>query len=394
MRRFLVGGIILVVVAAACGALIWFNVFKQGMIAQYFAHFPVPTITVSTVEVKPQRWTPGIDAVGTVTAANGVDVAGQAGGVIQKINFVANADVKKGQVLVQLDDSVERAGLMAAKSSVAVTGDALTRTRQLFNSNTATTADLQAAQNKLDQAEGALAQIEATLAQKAIKAPFDGTIGIPKVDPGQFIPAGTAIATLQDLSKMRVDFTVPEQDLPQLSLGQAVSLGLSADNLNFHGAITGIDPKIDTTSRLVSVQAVVDNANGTLRPGQFARVRVLLPEENNVIALPQTAVVISLYGSYVYQVVDAPPAKAGEAAGQGQAKAAAGDKPAEPKLQAKQVFVETGRRSGTDIEIVKGVEPGMQIVTSGQNKLTNGSPVAIDNSVNPATMTPAPASSG
>ena len=302
----------------------------------------------------------------------------------------ANADVKAGQVLVQLDDSVERAGLTAARSSVAVNQDALDRTRQLFNSNIATTADLQAAQNKLDQAQGSLAQIEATLEQKAIKAPFNGTVGIPKVDPGQFITAGTTIATLQDLSKMRVDFTVPEQELPQLKLGQAVSLGLSEDHLDFKGAITGIDPKIDATSRLVSAQAVVDNAEGTLRPGQFARVMVHLPEEPSVIALPQTAVVISLYGSYVYQVVDAPPAKGGE--GAGPAPAAGSGKAAEPKLQAKQVFVETGRRSGTEIEITKGVEPGMQIVTSGQNKLSNGSPVAVDNSVNPAT--PEPASGG
>ena len=391
MKRFLVGAIILVVVVVVCGALVWFNVFKQGMIAQYFAHFPVPTITVSTIEVKPERWTPGIDAVGTVSAANGVDVAGQVGGVVQKINFAANADVKRGQVLVQLDDSVERAGLMAARSSVAVNQDALDRTRQLFNSNIATTADLQAAQNKLDQAQGSLAQIEATLEQKAIKAPFDGTVGIPKVDPGQFITAGTTIATLQDLSKMRVDFTVPEQELPQLKLGQPVSLGLSEDHLDFNGTITGIDPKIDSTSRLVSVQAIVDNADGTLRPGQFARVQVHLPEEPSVIALPQTAVVISLYGSYVYQVVEAPPAK--EAAGAAKAPAADTGKAAAPKLQAKQIFVETGRRSGTEIEITKGVEPGMQIVTSGQNKLSNGSPVTVDNSVNPAT-TPGTASGG
>ncbi len=394
MKRFFVGAIILVVVVAVCGALVWFNVFKQGMIAQYFAHFPVPTVTVATIEVKPERWTPTIDAVGTVTAANGVDVAGQVGGVVRLINFEANNTVKAGQVLVQLDDSVERAGLVAARSTVAVSQDALTRTRQLFNNNVATTAEVQAAQNKLDQAEGALAQVEATLAQKAIKAPFAGTVGIPKVDPGQFISAGTAIATLQDLSKMRVDFTVPEQELPNIKLGQPVSLGLDANHLDFQGAITGIDPKIDSTSRLVTVQALVDNAGGTLRPGQFARVQVHLPEEPSVIALPQTAVVLSLYGSYVYQVVDAPPAAGGGAAA-GQAPAAGGDgKPAAPKLQAKQIFVETGRRSGTEVEITKGITPGMQIVTAGQNKLSNGSLVAIDNSVNPATVAPPAASGG
>jgi membrane fusion protein (multidrug efflux system) len=389
--RVIIGVVILVVVAVLCAALVWFNIFKQGMIAQYFAHFPVPTVTVSTMDVKPQKWTPMIDAVGTVTAVAGVDVAGQVGGVVRLINFSANQVVQKGKVLVQLEDSVERAGLASAKSSVAVDQDALDRTRRLFNSNFATTADLQAAQNKLDQAQGALAQIEATLEQKAIKAPFDGTIGIPKVDVGQFLPAGTAVATLQDLSKMRVDFTVPEQNLPRLSIGQPVSIGLSEGHLDFNGAITGIDPKIDATSRLISVQAIVDNSKGILRPGQFARVQVHLPEEQNVIALPQTAVVISLYGSYVYQVVPAPPAQGAE--GQAAAQPTEGSKqgsdkgqaPAAPKLIAKQIFVETGRLSDTQIEITKGIDAGMQVVTSGQNKLSNGSPVAVDNSVNPAT---------
>jgi len=372
MKRKIIGAILFLVVLAVCGALVWFNVFKQGMIAQYFANFPVPTITVSTIEVKPARWQPGIDVVGTVSAANGVDVAGQVGGVVRDINFKANDAVEDGAVLVQLDDSVERAGLVAAESTVKASQDAYERTQQLFARNIATTADLQAAQNKLDQAKGALEQLQATLAQKAIKAPFAGTIGIPKVDIGQFITAGTAIATLQDLSRMRVDFTVPEQDLPLISLGQPVSLGLSEDKLDYKGEITGIDPKIDATSRLVSVQAVVDNSDGTLRPGQFARVRVQLPEEPAVIALPQTSVVLSLYGSYVYQVVEA----------QGGGGASGGDNA--PKLQAKQIFVKTGRRSGREIEITEGVEAGMQIVTSGQNKLNNGSPVAVDNSVNPA----------
>jgi membrane fusion protein (multidrug efflux system) len=251
MKRFILGAIILVVVAVFCGALVWFNVFKQGMIAQYFAHFPIPTITVSTIEVKPTTWVPGVDAVGTVSAASGVDVAGQVGGVVSKVNFAANDTVENGRVLVQLDDSVERAGLVAAKSTVAVSLDALNRAQQLFKNNVASTADLQAAQNKLDQAQGALAQIEATLAQKAIKAPFAGTVGIPKIDAGQFITAGTAIATLQDLTTMRVDFTVPEQDLPKLKLGQPVSLGLTEDQFDFTGTITGIDPKIDMVSRLV-----------------------------------------------------------------------------------------------------------------------------------------------
>jgi membrane fusion protein, multidrug efflux system len=386
MRRFIVGAIILLLVLVVCAGLIWFNFFRQGMVAQYFAHFPIPTVTVSTVEVKPVRWTPGIDAIGTISASQGVDVASELAGVVKSIDFKANDKITAGQTLVQIDDSVERAGLVAAQSSVAVNQDALDRTQQLFKRNFATSADLQAAQNKLDLSKGALSAIEARLAQGAIQAPFAGTIGIPQIDPGAYIQAGTVIATLQDLSKMRVNFTLPEQQLPELSIGQAISLGLSEDHLDFNGVITGIDPKIDPTSRLVSVQALVDNANGTLRPGQFARVRVHLPEEPDVIALPQTAVIISLYGSYVYQVVEAP-AAAAPAQGGGQpaaGQAAAEQAPAAPQLIAKQVFVETGRRLDTEIEILKGVEPGMQIVSSGQNKLSNGSHVVVDNSVNPA----------
>src|SRR3954452_21867548 len=153
VARFIVGTVVLLLVLAVCGGLIWFNFFRDKMIAQFFAHFPVPTITVSTIQLAPQKWTPGIDAVGTVSAAQGVDVAGQVAGVVKAINFKANAKVAAGAVLVEIDDSLERAGLAAAQSTVSVDQDALDRTQQLFKRNFATSADLQAAQNKLDQAK-------------------------------------------------------------------------------------------------------------------------------------------------------------------------------------------------------------------------------------------------
>jgi membrane fusion protein (multidrug efflux system) len=390
MKRFIVGFIVLLLVGIICAGLVWFNFFRDKMIAQFFANFPIPTVTVSTIEVKPQTWSPGIEAVGTVTASRGVEVSSQVPGIIKSIEFKANDKVAQGKLLVQIDDSIERSKLSAAESTLQVVQDALDRAQQLFKRNFATSADLQAAQNKLDLAKGDLEALRATLAQKQITAPFAGVVGIPKIDVGQYVQAGTAFATLQDLDKMKVDFTIPEQQLPQVKLGQALVIGLTADHMDYAGTITGIDPKIDPSSRLVSVQAVVDNPNDELRPGQFVRVRVKLPEEPSVIALPQTAVVLSLYGSFVYQVVEAPPPAApagqGAAAQGGQAPAAGGAPaaPAGPQLVAKQIFVETGRRSATDIEVIKGVDPGMQIVTSGQNKLSNGSHVAVDNSVDPA----------
>jgi membrane fusion protein (multidrug efflux system) len=223
-----------------------------------------------------------------------------------------------------------------------------------------------------------LQQIEATVDQKAIKAPFAGTIGIPKIDVGQYVQPSTVIATLQDLDTMKVNFTVPEQQLGSLKIGQTAKFGLEESDLRYEGQITGIDPKIDQASRLVTVQALVSNSDGALRPGMFIHVRVDLPVENNVIAVPQTAVTISLYGTYVYVIEKAPPAAAAAPADGQAAAAPAAAAPAGPDLVAKQVFVTTGRRSGDTIEIVKGLETGELIATSGQNKLSPGSPVAID----------------
>jgi membrane fusion protein (multidrug efflux system) len=398
MKRVILATVLLIVVLAICGGLIWFNFFRDKMIEQFFATMQAPTVTISAVEVEPVTWTPGIEAVGTVAAYEGVDVAVQAGGIVADILFKANERVAKDQLLVQIDDAVERAGLISANTAVAVSQDALSRAQALLQRNVSTVASLQDAQNNLDKAKGALTQLEATLDQKAIKAPFGGTIGIPKIDVGQYVQPGTVVATLQNLERMKVNFTVPEQQLGALKIGQPARFGLTEDDLSFAGEVTGIDPKIDPSSRLVTVQAVVGNPDGTLRPGQFIRVRVDLPVEDGVIALPQTAVTISLYGAYVYVVEDAPP-KAGEAAAaptdQGGAaaktEAPADAQAAKPALIAKQVFVKTGRRSGDQIEVVEGLKPGMRVVTSGQNKLSSGSPVAVDNSVLPvkgATVNP------
>jgi len=381
MKRFITVAVIVLLVALICGGIIWFNFFRDKMIANFFAHFPVPTVTVSDIEVKPVTWTPGVDAVGTVSAAEGVDVATQVGGVVKAIDFKANDKVQSGALLVQIDDSVDRAGLAAAVSTVAVSQDALTRAQALVDRNVGTVADLQTAQNKLDQARGSLDQLKATIAQKAITAPFSGTVGIPKIDVGQYLQAGTVVATLQNLDNMKVDFTVPEQQVSSVKIGQPVKVGLTDDAMTLSGTITGIDPKIDPTSRLVSVQAKVANTGALLKPGQFVHVRAELPAEPNVISLPQTAVTISLYGSYVYQVVPAPAEPATATATAAAAPATASAAPAAPNLVAKQIFVQTGRRSSDQIEIVKGVDPGMEIVTAGQNKLSNGSAIAIDNSV-------------
>ncbi|HRP77617.1 MAG TPA: efflux RND transporter periplasmic adaptor subunit, partial [Aquamicrobium sp.] len=207
------------------------------------------------------------------------------------------------------------------------------------------------------------------LQQKQLRAPFAGKLGIPRVDEGQYLTPGVAVVTLQDIDTMRADFTVPEQRMAQLRIGQKVRLTADGDDTVFAGEITGIDPKVDPSSRLVSVRAAIDNPDGRLTPGQFVRINVELPQEDGVIALPQTAVVTSLYGDYVYA---ARPKEGQEGEGDAQA------------LEARQIFVTVGRRSGRNVEIVSGLSEGDVVVTAGQNRLSNGTPLAIDNTLDPA----------
>lgn len=383
IKRFIIA---LILLGLLCGGLVGFNIFRQQMIADFFANMPRPSVTVSTTTVEPTTWTPGVDAVGTVVARQGVDVASQASGVVTQILFEANRKVEAGQPLVRLDTAVEQAELIAARAAVVRDQQALQRAQELSTRGVNTEATLQQAQAQLDTSRSTLERIQAVIEQKEIKAPFAGTIGLVQIDLGQFIQPGTVIATLQDLDVMKVDFTVPEQQLGEVKIGQPVLFGLTQDAMQFRGRIAGINPKIDPASRLVSVQAEVANSDGVLRPGQFINVRVLLPEQPDLIALPQTAVVTSLYGSFVYVVEPEAPKAADAPAAGGPGTAQAQPAPAadaKPPLVARQVFVQVGRRNGPQIEITSGLQAGMQVVTAGQNRLSNGSPVTVDNTVDP-----------
>ncbi len=390
VKRFVIA---LLLVVLVCGGLVGFNLFRSKMIGQFFAHLPIPSVAVSTTKIEPTTWTPEIDAIGTLWAFQGVDVASETAGVVKSIAFKANQHVDAGALLVQLDDAIESADLMSAEAAVARDKAQLERTERLRATGVNSQATLQDSESALAASQSALAKVKAVLDQKSIEAPFAGVIGISRVDVGQYVQPGAVIATLQQLDTMKVNFTVPEQQLDQIKMGQPASFGLTGTDFSYAGSIIGIDPKIDPQMRLVSVQAKVENPNGELRPGQFVRVRVELPAVENVIALPQTAVVTSLYGDYVYVVEAEAPADTAATAGTGGDTAlrttipAEGAKPDEAeKLVAKQVFVKVGRRKGDLAEIASGLTPGQTVVTSGQNKLSNNAPVTINNAVNPAAI--------
>jgi membrane fusion protein (multidrug efflux system) len=395
IKRFIIAFILLVLVV---GGIVGFNIFRDNAIKQYFATMKQPPSTVSTVEVKPMDWAPGIEAIGTVSAVRGVDLTVETTGIVKDIAFHANQKVEAGSLLLQLDDEVERADLDSAKAQAAVDQLALKRAQELQKRGVGSDSTLDNAQAQAAASAAQVAKLQAVLDQKQITAPFAGTAGIPKIDLGQYLAPGTAVVTLQDLDTMRVDFTVPEQQFPMLKIDQPVKIGMSDDDLPFTGKIKGINPKIDPTSRLVSVRAEVANPDGKLTPGQFAQVRVELPKEDGVLAVPQTALTSSLYGDYVFVVEPAKSKDKPAAADEKDAAKPADDsakpeadaaKPAEgdaskPDLVLSQVFVTTGRHDKDLIEIVKGIKAGDQVVTAGQNRLFNGMSVVVDNTIDPS----------
>jgi membrane fusion protein (multidrug efflux system) len=332
-----------------------------------------PPTAVEAMIVQAAPWLPGVEAVGTARAAHGTDVAVQIAGVVKEIKFKPNDHVKAGQLLVQIDDAIERAELLSAQANVRLYTAQLARSGKLKEKGFVSQATYDDTRAQLEVARGTQARAQALIDQKGIKAPFDGVVGIARVDAGQYLVVGSVVVTLQDLDRMKVDFTVPEQVAVSLSSDQPVRFGITKGEAEFNGRIIGIDPKIDAGSRLVAVQAEVTDAKGRVRPGSFMRVRVDMPAEGNIVALPQTAIIPSLYGDYVFVVAPRPPAKPGSDDDKGAAMAAG----APPALVAQQRFVTTGRRDGERVEIVKGLKAGERIVTSGQNRLQDGAAVSL-----------------
>lgn len=366
IKRFIFAALFLILVA---GGLIGFNLFRDKAIQDFFANMPRPTVTVSTTTVESVKWEPTIPAIGTVRATNGVDLSVESAGIVKEILFKANDQVKEGDVLVRLEDEIQRADLEAAQTQNELDKQSLARAQELGRRGVGSQSALDAANAAFQASSAAVVKAQAALNQKLIRAPFSGTIGIPRLEIGEYLSPGSVVATLQNLETMRIDFTIPEQQFSLLQIGQPVRVGLTDEDMPFVGKIIGIDPKIDPSTRLVSVRAEITNPEGKLNPGQFARVRVELPAEENIIAVPQTAVVTSLYGDFVYRLKPV------------EEKAEDG---AEQLYTVEQIFVQIGRRERDVIEITNGLNVGDVVVNAGQNRLSNGAQVRINNSVQPA----------
>jgi membrane fusion protein (multidrug efflux system) len=384
-RRVVIVG---VAIGALCALLVAYNFLGALLFSGGAGFMQPPPTPVEAVTVEPGPWEPGLEAVGTARAAQGADIAAEVAGRIKAIKFKPNTRAKAGELLVQIDDAVERSDLTAANANMRLYAAQLQRSQTLVGKGFVSRASLDTVQAQLGVAQSARERALAIIDQKSIEAPFSGTLGIARVDVGQYVAVGTVVVTLQDLDRMKVDFTIPEQVATSLKPDQPVRFGIEKSVLNYNGRILGIDPKADPDSRLVAVQAQIDDAKDQIRSGQFVNVRVDLPTEQNVISLPQTAVMPSLYGDYVFAVGPPDPPAQGDATHAAAAPAPAG---AAPQTVAKQVFITTGRRDGRRVEVLKGLKKGDIVVASGQNRLQNGAPVQITAPTRPSTEKSAPA---
>lgn len=388
-RLIILLSVSLLLVVLIAGFAYFQFVAKPEMIKGFITAAGQPPVTVSTESAKTETWLTKLPAIGTLRAVQGYDVAAEVGGIVRAINFDSGQFVKEGTVLVQLDDSIEQADLRSGLAQLKKAELELKRQQELLSRGTTPKTNFEAALAARDSAAATVDRVRAVIAQKAITTAFGGRLGIRDVDVGQYLPAGTPMVTLQQLTPIYVDFPMPEQKLSKIAVGDAVEITVDAEpGRIFEGKIESIDAKVNQATRNVLVRARTDNTEARLVPGMFANVNVIAGEPQQVVTLPRTAVTYSLYGDSVYIVV--PAAAAGEKPGAASAGGTAGEaraeetpgaaKPGEPQLVVDRRFVRVGEARGDRVSIVEGVKPGEQAVVAGQLKLQPQAHVRVDNS--------------
>lgn len=371
MKRMI---IMLIVVGIVLGGFFGFQAFKGSMIKQFMAAGANPPQTVSTIKAEYTEWQPEMRAVGSLRAVNGAEISSEASGIVDEVLFNSGDNVDADTIILKIRAEDETAQLQSARAEARLAEINYQRDLKQLKAQTISQATLDASEANLAVARAKVAERDSQLEKKIIKAPFTGQLGIRQVDIGQFLTAGTNIVTLQQLDPIYVDFFVPQKHLQKIKLGLTVSAVTDAyANESFTGTITAINAKVESETRNILVRATIPNPDLKLRPGMYANVAIASGETEKYLTLPQTAITYNPYGNSVYLVKD-----------NGQ------DDKGQPQLKAEQVFVTTGERRGDQVAILSGVQEGDTVITAGQVKLRPGSPVIINNDVQPSND-PAPA---
>ena len=365
--------IMLILVTVLVGVVVAFNLFKGSMMRKFMAASGEPPQTVTTLVANRSEWIPELQAVGTLRAVRGVDISPEVAGTVRRLSFGSGQNVKAGDVLVEFVNDAEKAQLKSLEASVQLARITLERDRAQLAAQAISQAQVDTDTADLQGKEAQWAQQSALLAKKYLVAPFSGKLGISTINPGQFLNPGDKIVTLQEITPILVDFSVPQQQISQLGVGRVMSLSVDAwPNKVFSGKISAISPLVDASTRNIAVEAQVENPKLELLPGMFGKVRLVHGEKQSFITLPQSAVAFNPYGATVF-VVKPVPKPATTEAGQ----------PVGTGLVAEQVFVTTGATRGDQVAIISGLEAGTTVVTSGQIKLKTGTPIIVNNQQSP-----------
>jgi membrane fusion protein (multidrug efflux system) len=346
------------------GAIV--GVKAMFIVKQMNSFKPPPPPTVTTAKAEALEWRDKIDTVGSLRAWRGADLSTEAAGLARAVRFASGQNVASGQVLVELNADPERAQLQALQAQADLARTVLARDRDQLAASAVSQATIDADEadlkNKLAQVE----QERALVDKKIIRAPFAGRTGITTVNPGQYLNTGDKIVTLQSIDTIYADFNVPQRELGRVSLGAEVGVAVDAfPQRSFTGKVTAISSAVDTGTRNVLVEATIRNPKHELLPGMFAKVALQVGTRAKYITIPQAAVAFNPYGATVFVAQEGKNDK-GEAT-----------------LTAKQVFITTGATRGDQVAVVKGLQEGDTVVTSGQLKLKNGAALQVDNKVQP-----------
>lgn len=359
--------IVALLLAVVLGGLYQFNRFRSQAIANFFAHNKPPPAQVSAVSVAVATLPRAAPGVGSLAAVHQVTINPEVAGRLTRIFFEAGSVVKAGDPLVQLNDAPDQGDLANYEAQAHMAQLSLQRSQTLHQQSFASQETVDQNASQLDQARAEILKTEAIIAQKLIRAPFSGQLGVRQVEIGQYLTAGAPIVTLTDLSTLYVNFTLASHLRPQIAVGQSVDVTADAyPGRVFKARITTIEPQISADTRTIMVQGTMPNPDRALLPGMFVNAAVELPPRPDTIVVPETAVEYTLYGDSVYVIKDA-----------------GKDATGHPVLRAMRTPVKTGARWDGKVAILSGLTPGEQVVAAGQVKLQNGVEVAVTGSPPP-----------
>jgi membrane fusion protein (multidrug efflux system) len=327
-----------------------------------------PAMTVEAVKVVQQAMPQTITAVGSLRSDESVTLRPEVAGRVSAILFKEGQHVNKGMTLVRLDPAINQAEVQQARANLTLAKSKFDRAVELSQRNFISGQAKDEAENNLRVAEAAVALVEARLAKTEIKAPFAGVIGLRVVSIGDYVKEGADMVNLESIDPLKVDFRVPETYMRQVQPGQTLTVTLDAlPGKKFDGKVLAVNPLVDAAGRAVVIRAIVRNADTSLRPGMFTRISLITRDDKDALVVPEQAIVPQGEEQYVYRVVD------GKAA---------------------RVKVEIGQRADGKVEILKGLTAADVVVTAGQMKLRDGTPVTIVQSNGPASAAvPAPRTS-